>query len=105
MERVDLSALAVASRGHTTTELIGMVLGSGLELTELHVVQRSRLHAKGDDVVDFLESSSFGNFLRMVPEDLRASLRVDLGAAFEARRGPEGIAIRDHGTLFVATRA
>ena len=105
VERVDLSALAVASRGQTTSELIALVLGSGLELTELHVVQRARLHATGDDVVDFLESSSFGNFLRMVPEELRASLRVDLAAAFDARKGPDGIAIRDHGTLFVATRA
>jgi len=105
VERVDLSAFAMASRGQTTTEIITMVMGSGLELSELHVIQRSRNHATGEDVVDFLESSSFGNFLRMVPEDLRASLRVDLAAAFDARKGPEGIAMRDHGTLFVATRA
>jgi arsenite methyltransferase len=78
VERVDLSALAVASRGHTVTELMAMVIESHLDLTELHVVQRSRLHATGADVVDFLESSSFGNFLRMVPEELRGSLRVDL---------------------------
>ena len=105
VERVDMSALAVASRGHTTTEIISMVVESHLELTELHVVQRARTHAKGDDVVDFLESSSFGNFLRMVPEDLRASLRVDLAVEFDARKGPDGIAIRDHGILFVARRS
>jgi arsenite methyltransferase len=102
--RVDLSALAVASRGQTTTELVGLVLGSQLELVELHVMQRPRVHPTGEDVVDFLESSSFGNFLRIVPEELRASLRVDLAAAFEARRGPEGIPVRDYGTLLVAAR-
>jgi arsenite methyltransferase len=104
VERVDLSALAVASRGHTVTETIAMVQDSGLQLAELHVVRRARSHATGQDVVDFLESSSFGNFLRMVPEELRASLRMDLAAAFDARKGPEGIAMHDYGTLFVATR-
>jgi arsenite methyltransferase len=104
VERVDLSALAVASRGHTVTELVTMVLESGLDLAELHVVPRTRLHPSGEDVVDFIESSSFGNFFRMVPEELRASLRADLIAELEARRGPEGIAMRSYGTVFVATR-
>jgi ubiquinone/menaquinone biosynthesis C-methylase UbiE len=102
--KVDLSALAIASRGHTTSELITMVVESRLVLSELHVVARTRSHSSGGDVVDFLESSSFGNFLRMVPEELRPSLRVDLAAAFDARKGPEGIVIRDYGMLFVAGR-
>jgi ubiquinone/menaquinone biosynthesis C-methylase UbiE len=104
-EKVDLSALALASRGHTTSELISMVLESGLELAELHVVKRTRTHPSGEDAVDFIESSSFGNFLRMVPEELRPSLRADLVAAFEARKGPDGIVRRDYGTVLVATRA
>ncbi len=104
VERVDLSALAIASRGHTTTELISLVLDSRLELTELFVVARTRSHPTGADVVDFLESSSFGNFLRVVPEELRPSLRADLTASFDERKGPEGIVMRDWGTLFVATR-
>ncbi len=103
-EKADLSALAIATRGHTNTELIAMVLEAGLELRELHVHLRTRTHDTGSDVVDFLESSSFGNFLRMVPEDLRPSLRADLAAAFEARKGPEGIVMRDYGTLLVAAR-
>jgi ubiquinone/menaquinone biosynthesis C-methylase UbiE len=103
-DRVDLSGLAIASRGHTTSELVGLVLESGLDLAELHVVQRSRSHATGEDALDFLEASAFGNFLRIVPEELRPQLRADLVAAFEARRGPEGIVLRDWGTLLVATR-
>jgi len=104
VERADLSALAIASRGNTTTEIVGMLLESRLELVELHINTRLRSRPTGDEVVDFLEASSFGNFLRIVPEELRASLRVDLSAAFDARRGPEGIAMRDYGMLFVATR-
>jgi arsenite methyltransferase len=102
--RVDLSALAVASRGHTTTDLISMVIESGLELTELHVMPRVSSRANGEELVDFLEASSFGNFLRIVPEALRGSLRADLAAAFDARRGPDGITVRDWGVLFVAMR-
>jgi ubiquinone/menaquinone biosynthesis C-methylase UbiE len=104
VEKVDLSALAIASRGHTTTELITMVIESRLELTELRVRVRSRVHATGEEVIDFIESSSFGNFLRMVPEELRASLRADLAAAFDDRMGPRGIVLKDYGTRFVATR-
>jgi ubiquinone/menaquinone biosynthesis C-methylase UbiE len=103
-EHVDLSALAIASRGHTTTELVTMVLDAGLELTELHVMRRTRRHPSGVAVVDFLEASSFGNFLRVVPEALRPQLRTDLGALFEARRGPDGVELHDHGLMFVATR-
>ena len=104
VDKVDLSGLAVASRGHTTTDLISMVLESRLELTELHVMPRSWTHATGAEAVDFLEASSFGNLLRIVPEELRASLRADLAAAFDTRRRAAGIVARDYGVLFVATR-
>jgi ubiquinone/menaquinone biosynthesis C-methylase UbiE len=101
---VDLSVVAI-SRGPTTSELVTMVLVSGLELAELHVVQRSRSHATGDEAVGFLEASSFGNFFRIVRDDMRAQLLADLVEAFEARRGPDGIVLRDWGTLLVAKRA
>jgi arsenite methyltransferase len=103
-DKVDLSVLAIASRGHTTTDLVSMVLESGLELVELHLMPRSWTRTTGEEAVDFLEASSFGNFLRIVPEDLRGSLRADLDAAFEATRRPEGIVVRDYGCLFVASR-
>ena len=66
---------------------------------------RKRVHATGADVVDFFEASSFGNFLRIVPEDLRSSLRTDLAVAFEERRSADGIVMRDWGTVFVARRS
>jgi hypothetical protein len=81
-----------------------MLQESRLELSELHVVSRTRTHASGDEVLDFLEASSFGNFLRIVPEELRASLRAELAAGFEARRGPSGVVVRDYATVFVAKR-
>jgi len=103
-ERVDRSGPGVQSRDYTTTRVISMVIESGLELAELHVAARSRHHATGADVVAFIESSAFGNLSKAVPAELREALRLDLAAAFDARKGPEGITIRDWGTLFVATR-
>jgi ubiquinone/menaquinone biosynthesis C-methylase UbiE len=104
-ERVNLSGIHALANRETLTETVNMIVASGLELAELHVGQRSRTHASGTEVVDFVEASSFGNFLRIVPADLRASFAADLAAAFEAQRGPEGIAVRDFGVLFVARKA
>ncbi len=103
-ERVDRSGPGALSRDYTTTRLISMVMESGLQLAELQVAARSRHYATGADVVAFIESSAFGNLTKAVPEELREALRLDLAAAFEARKGPEGIALRDWGTLFVAKR-
>jgi ubiquinone/menaquinone biosynthesis C-methylase UbiE len=102
--RVDLSVLTFGKRGPTTTDLVSMLLESQLELVELHVMQRIMTHASGEELVDFLDASSFGNFLRIVPEELRPSLRADMTSAFDATRGPGGVVVRDWGLLFVATR-
>jgi hypothetical protein len=61
-------------------------------------------HESGEAFLDFAEASSFGNFLRIVPEELRASLRADLITAFDGLRGPDGVVVRGWGVLFVARR-
>jgi arsenite methyltransferase len=103
--KVDVSGFALATKLLTATELIAMIVEAGLELIELHVVERVRTHASGRDVVDFMEASSFGNFLRIVAEGLQPALRADLEAAFDARRGPGGIVLRDWGTVLATRRA
>jgi arsenite methyltransferase len=100
----DPSAFSLASHGFTTTELIALVAGAGLEVVEVGVKARTRVHTTGETAVAFLEASSFGNLLRIVPEALRPALRADLAASFEERRGPDGIPLRDWGTALVARR-
>jgi len=102
--QVDLSALTFGERRCTTTDLVSLVLDSGLDLVELHVTQRLHRHASGEALVEFIEASSFGNFSRIVPEELRASFRADLIAAFDRQRGPDGVGVRGWGVLFVAAR-
>ena len=103
--RVGASRLTFATRGSTTTELVSLVLASGLELVELHVVQHTHTHDNGEAVVAFIEASAFGTFLRPIPDDLRTQLRAELVDAFDAQRGPAGVALKSWGVLFVATRA
>src|SRR5262249_1077644 len=79
-------------------------LESRLELVELHITQHVSRHESGEAFVDLAEASSFGNFLRIVPEELRASLRADLVSGFDAQRGPDGVVVRGWGVLFVARR-
>src|SRR5438046_2298647 len=64
-ENVDLSQLVVASSGMTSTELISLVVNSPLRLACLYVKANARTHASGEEAVAFLESSSFGNLLRV----------------------------------------
>jgi arsenite methyltransferase len=101
--RIDRSTLTFA-RGQTTTELLSLVLETGLELAELHLTPRVHLHASGAAVLEFIEASAFGTFLRPVPEELRPSLRAELLSTLEAQRGAQGIALRGWGLLLVATR-
>lgn len=101
---VDVSPMTFVTRGATTTDLVRMVVDSRLELVELHIVQRTMTYASGADLVDFLEASAFGNFLRIVPQELRPQFRAELAAAFDAQRGPNGIVSRGWGVVFVAAR-
>jgi arsenite methyltransferase len=100
-DRVDRS---VGRHGCTSTELVSLVLESRLELLELHVTRTVSCHQSGEAFVEFAEASSSGRLLAMVPEELRASLRADLVAAFESQRGPEGVAVRGWWLLLVAKR-
>jgi SAM-dependent methyltransferase len=101
---VDLSALTSGKRC-TSTDLVLLVLESRLELVELHVTEHVSCHESGEAFLDFAEASSFGNFLRIVPEELRASLRVDLVSGFEGQRGAEGVVVRGWGVALIARRA
>jgi arsenite methyltransferase len=95
----------IARAGCTVTELVTLIVEAKLDLLELHVMRRTQSFATGKDAVDFLQSSSFGNFARMVTEDARADFEADVAAAFDARKGPDGITMHDHGVLLVAARS
>lgn len=102
-DHIDPSKLALRNL-ITLTELVAMVLESQLVLVELDVRERSRNHASGKGLVDFIESSSFGNLLAAVPDALRPSLRTDLAAAFDARKTADGVLTQSYGAMLLARR-
>ena len=102
--KLRLEKFALAHQCRTVTEIITMVLVAGLDLAELHVMERVRRMASAREMIDFMEASSFGNFLSAIPEDLHDTLRADFDRAFLARQDPEGFAMRDYGAMIVARK-
>jgi ubiquinone/menaquinone biosynthesis C-methylase UbiE len=88
----------------TTTELIEMLARAGLAVSELHVEVRSWAHASGQEMVRFLEASSFGNYLALLPEGLQEQARNDLGAEFDRRRVAGKVQVDGYGMAAVATK-
>jgi ubiquinone/menaquinone biosynthesis C-methylase UbiE len=89
----------------SASELIAALEDAGFRLLDLHIFAREQVHASGDAFVEWIQSSSFGNHLRNVPEDLRDQARRDLATALEDSRRGDGIPLWQHRTLVVAERA
>jgi ubiquinone/menaquinone biosynthesis C-methylase UbiE len=100
--RIQRERFVLATQSSTVSEMLAMLLTAGLDLVELHVVERELVHASGEDLLDFIEASSFGNFLSAVPPDLHDTSRTDFAASFATQAGP--IRVRDYGVLFVARK-
>ncbi len=103
-ERLDFGRFASAPAGIGVTDTIQMILESGLQLIELHIMRIPEVHESGQSVIDFIDSSSFGNFLSRVPSDLRDTFQVDLAQAFDALKGPSGVVLQKHGMMLLAGR-
>src|SRR5450631_133206 len=102
--RLRLEKFALAHQCSTVTEIITMVLAAGLDLAELHVTERVRRMASAREMIDFMEASSFGNFLSAIPKDLHDTFRTDFDRAALAHQDPEGFASRDYGAMIVARK-
>jgi arsenite methyltransferase len=98
-EVVNTEEYVSVKHGVTSTELVELLLASDFDISGLEIVPRRRRFATGKQLVDFLESSTFGNYLTHVPLDLREQAREDIVAEFEARRTEDGIDFRNY-TIF-----
>jgi arsenite methyltransferase len=103
--RVDLSENAPGRPRHLgASEFISLLEQTGFQLLGFHIVAREQVYASGNAFVDWIQSSSFGNYFRNVPEDLRDQARHDLATALEEHRNGGGISLRQHRALVVAER-
>jgi arsenite methyltransferase len=102
--KLNLEEFALARQTRTVSEIITTVLAAGLDLAELHVMERVRRMASAREMLDFMEASSFGNFLSAIPAELHDTFRADFERATLAHHDPEGFAMRDYGASILARK-
>jgi ubiquinone/menaquinone biosynthesis C-methylase UbiE len=104
-DHVRLEQMAMIGDNVTTTELIEMLDRAGLPVTEISVQEKSWSHPTGRDMLRFLESSTFGNYLACVPEALRDRARNDLEAELDRRKVGGEVRMDGYGMQAVARKA
>jgi len=88
----------------TSTQLIELFLATGLEVVSLEVKPLLNTHPDGASVLDFSESSSFGNSLAHVPEHLREQARADIAREFDLEASGRAIPTGNYGITAVARK-
>jgi ubiquinone/menaquinone biosynthesis C-methylase UbiE len=83
---VNIEDYVTAKHGVTATQLVQLFLHAGLGVQSVEIRKRSRTFPSGGEIVDFLESSTFGNYLQHVPGYLREAARQEIIAEFETQK-------------------
>ena len=105
LEQIDPAAVGVLDRNIAISDLLALFAEEKLDLVELQVTRREQVFESGREVVDFVESSSFGTMTALVPEEVRDTLRAELAEAFEEIKLGGRIVLHGHTALFVAERS
>jgi arsenite methyltransferase len=85
-------------------ELEEVLVQSGFTLESLELEPHLTHHESAQAALDFMQASSFGNFFGRLPEDLRRPARVEIEAALEGLRTPQGIPQRGARLVAVALK-
>jgi arsenite methyltransferase len=72
-------------------QLRHLLEAAGFRLQSLGLESVASLHASPEAVIEHALASSFGNFLKHLPPELRAAAQRDIVAELERTRTPEGI--------------
>lgn len=99
---VDPDAHVIGRQGTTTTELVNLFVEADLEIDSVDVRRLATRHENAEKLLDFMESSSFGNYLVHVPENLRTSARADLVEALRKLETENGIETPSHSIWAIA---
>lgn len=92
----ELKAGEGSSKPVAVKELRAILAEAGFREIMIDCWSRKRYYGSPEEILKFYEASSFGNFMRSVPEDLRAKVRSDLEKELEKRRTPSGIEIESN---------
>jgi arsenite methyltransferase len=85
-------------------ELEQVLAQTGFALESLELEPHLTHHESAQAALDFVQASSFGNFFGRLPEDLRRPARVEIEAALERLRTPQGIPQRGARLVAVAVK-
>ena len=95
----DFSKMLVSKK-----ELEKMLASSGFANVGIDVLEEKQYYPSPEVFLQFIEASSFGNFLRNVPEECRASVRQDIGKELEKMRTDKGIELQTNVMYAIATK-
>lgn len=96
---VDLEDYASTKFGVTSTQMVELFLRAKFSVRQIEIRPNTRTYRSGEEIVDFLESSTFGNYLAHVPDSLRAQARQEIVHELDARCVAGGIPFTGY-TLF-----
>jgi SAM-dependent methyltransferase len=85
-------------------ELEGLLIQTGFALKSLELKPHLSHHESAQAALDFVQASSFGNFFGRLPEELRRPARLEIEAALEGLRTPQGIPQRGARLVAVAVK-
>ncbi len=80
-------------------ELEQLLYSAGFRRVEIHYVAETHRYSSAEELFGFIEASSFGNFLRDIPEELRSRALDDMKKAVESLRTGKGIELQSR-TMF-----
>jgi SAM-dependent methyltransferase len=72
-------------------ELGGLLQTAGFGDVRIETVPEKHVYSSAKELFDFIEASSFGNFMRDVPGPVKSRMLEDLGRELEKMRTPAGI--------------
>jgi len=88
----------------TTEELIGLFEAAGLHDISIESVEESHDFSSAEELIEFMEASSFGNFLSFLPEGQRAQAREDIRKEMETLRTDRGIELQSNTLYAIASK-
>ena len=81
-----------------------MLDSAGFCDVKIDIVEEKQYYSSPEEFLQFIEASSFGNFLRNVPEQVRTSVRQDIGKELEKMRTRNGIELQSNIMYAIATK-
>ncbi|MCZ7403330.1 MAG: methyltransferase domain-containing protein [Candidatus Methanoperedens sp.] len=92
------------SKPVTKKELQALFKAAGYENINISTRINKRYYSTPQEVIEFVEASSFGTFLMHVPEHLRTAARHDIEKEVEKKRTPNGIEIVSNTSVAMAQK-